>query len=68
MRLPQNDQENLAFVPPTHRNLENNKYPLKRGLRIYYQNTNNQGIKSFLKYLSTDEAHMIIESYGLIAL
>ncbi|MEQ8473846.1 MAG: substrate-binding domain-containing protein [Marinoscillum sp.] len=57
-----------TFVAPTHRNLENDKYPLKRGLRIYYQRSENPAIEAFLNFLTTDEAHSIIESYGLIAI
>jgi len=56
------------FHAPTHRNLENGKYPLKRGLRVYFYDDNNPAVKGFMQYLKTKRAHGIIESYGLIAI
>lgn len=67
LKLPA-DSLDGDYVSPTHRNLENNKYPLKRGLRIYYEQSHSNSVKGFLKFLATDEAHAIIESYGLIAI
>ncbi|REE05564.1 phosphate ABC transporter substrate-binding protein (PhoT family) [Marinoscillum furvescens DSM 4134] len=56
-----------SYVAPTHRNLKNGSYPLKRGLRVYFRQGDDPAVDAFLKYLQTDRAHMIIESYGLIA-
>lgn len=61
------DSTQLIYSEPTHRNLENGKYPLKRGLRIYFGAQDNPAINGFLKYLKTKRAHEIIESFGLIA-
>ncbi|VXD16235.1 Phosphate ABC transporter substrate-binding protein (PhoT family) (modular protein) [Marinoscillum sp. 108] len=65
MKLP-SDSTQTQFEAPTHRNLENGKYPLKRGLRIYYRDTNNPAISGFLQYLKSKHAEGVIESFGLI--
>lgn len=56
-----------TYVAPTHRNLENGTYPLKRGLRVYFREGQDPAVDAFLAYLNTERARMIIESYGLIA-
>lgn len=60
-------EDSNRFRLPTKRNLLNNSYPLKRGLRIYYQRPSRAKISKFLDYLNSAEAKAIIESYGLIA-
>jgi len=61
------DSTQDEFKAPTHRNIEKGKYPLTRGLRIYYRVGDNPGLEGFLKYLETERAKGIIESFGLIA-
>ncbi len=60
-------EDSNGYRSPTKRNLQNNSYPLKRGLRVYYRNSNNEAVNQFIHYLETTEAQTIIESYGLIA-
>ncbi len=58
--------DNFRFRAPTKSNLLNNSYPLKRGLRIYYKGVVDVATQTFLDYMKTPEAKLIIESYGLI--
>ena len=61
-------EDSNGYRSPTKRNLLNNSYPLKRGLRIYYEATQSSAVNTFIKYLDSKEAKAIIESYGLIAM
>lgn len=65
LKLP-SDSTQLSFEAPTHRNLENGKYPLKRGLIIYYPEQTSPAVAGFLQYLQTQQAESVIESFGLI--
>ncbi len=58
--------DSFKFRSPTKSNLINNTYPLKRGLRIYYNDQLSDSTKAFLVYLNSEEAKSIIESFGLI--
>lgn len=58
--------DSFKFRSPTKSNLLNNTYPLKRGLRIYYNDQLSDSTKAFLVFLNSDEAKSIIESFGLI--
>lgn len=58
--------DSFRFSEPTKSNLLNDTYPLKRGLRIYYNEQMNDATKAFIVYLNTEEAKSVIESYGLI--
>lgn len=58
--------DSFKFRAPTKSNLLNNSYPLKRGLRIYYNDQMSDSTKAFLVYLNSDNAKSIIESFGLI--
>jgi len=60
------DSTQRLFEEPTFRTIENGKYPLKRGLRIYYKDQTNPAVSGFIKYLESDRAKSIIESFGLI--
>ena len=62
-----NSEDSNEFVAPEPQFLANGTYPLKRALRIYYNSAYDKRVMAFLKYLDSDRAHMIIESYGLIA-
>ncbi len=61
-------EDSNGYRSPTKRNLLNNSYPLKRGLRVYYTLENDDAVKSFINYLDSKSAKAIIESYGLITL
>lgn len=64
LKLPSASNDGI-YEMPTHRNLENGRYPLKRSLRIYYKDATPE-ILGFLAYLQTDRAIDVIESSGLI--
>lgn len=55
-----------VYVAPNQINLLNGQYPLKRSLQMYYYEDANPAVKAFLDYLDTNEAKIIIESFGLV--
>ncbi|MEQ9466430.1 MAG: phosphate ABC transporter substrate-binding protein [Ekhidna sp.] len=60
--------DSLRFVAPEPRFIDNGEYPLKRSLRIYFDGKYDARVMAFLKYLDSDRARDILESYGLIVL
>ncbi|MEO9869125.1 substrate-binding domain-containing protein [Ekhidna sp.] len=60
-------KDSLKYVAPEPEFIDNGEYPLKRSLRIYYDTDYDPRVLAFLKYLDTERAREIIESFGLIA-
>lgn len=60
-------RDDTFYVAPSFKSIRKGDYPLKRALRIYYNNQFDNKTKSFLTYLETDRAQKIIESNGLIS-
>ncbi|WP_370087941.1 PstS family phosphate ABC transporter substrate-binding protein [Ekhidna sp.] len=58
--------DTIRFVEPEPRYINNGDYPLKRSLRIYFNEKYDARVMAFLQYLDTDRAKEIIESHGLI--
>ena len=58
--------DSATFVAPEPRFISNGSYPLKRSLRIYYNSGYDPRVVAFLKYLDSNRAREIFESYGLI--
>ena len=55
-----------TFISPTHKNIQNGSYPLRRELLVYH-NPENPAVDSFLSYLDQPRAKKVIEDMGLIA-
>lgn len=68
MMLPNPIAGDTPFVAPSFKNLLAGSYPLKRSLRIYYQNIPDPAVDAFLNYLKTTRARYVIESNGLVPL
>lgn len=65
--LPPTKSDIDTFYHPTVENLSLGLYPLKRGLRIYYKDTGDETLNSFLFYLESERAQKIIEDHGLVS-
>ena len=58
--------DTVTFVAPEPEHINNGSYPLKRSLRVYYDNRFDPRVVAFLKYLDSTRAKEILKSYGLI--
>lgn len=58
--------DSIRYIPPDPEYIENDEYPLKRSLRIYFDADHDPRVDAFLKYLNSVRAQHILESYGLI--
>ena len=65
MLPPVKDGSN-EFYHPTIANLSSGKYPLKRGLRMYFGKNRNVLVDAFLQYLATNRAQDVIEESGVV--
>ncbi|SNS85879.1 phosphate ABC transporter substrate-binding protein, PhoT family [Ekhidna lutea] len=59
-------KDTVAYVAPEPDFINSGQYPLKRSLRIYYEQLPDKRVMAFLQYLDSDRAKEIIESHGLI--
>ncbi len=60
------EDDSLRYVAPEPMFISNGSYPLKRSLRIYFDNEYDPRVVAFLSYLDSNRARDILESYGLI--
>ncbi len=65
--LPPSNNKIDTFYHPTVKNLSLGLYPLKRGLRIYYNDERTVAVNAFLHYLKSVRAQEIIENHGLVS-
>ncbi len=66
VEISSGDTQDSAFISPTFENLGQGLYPLKRSLLMYYRKGENPAVRAFLKYLGSNEAHLVIKEHGLI--
>ena len=61
-----NQEDSITFIAPEPEYLDNGLYPLKRSLRVYFDENHDSRVDAFLNYLRSERAHIIVESFGLI--
>ncbi|MBU2912796.1 MULTISPECIES: PstS family phosphate ABC transporter substrate-binding protein [Reichenbachiella] len=67
LQLPSIKEKDTFFIAPSFKTIRQGEYPLRRGLRMYYEDKENAKVTSFLSYLSSERAQNIIEGNGLIS-
>ncbi|UXP30791.1 substrate-binding domain-containing protein [Reichenbachiella agarivorans] len=67
LQLPSVREADTFFISPSFKTIRKGEYPLRRALRIYYQSSGDEKLNTFLTYLESERAQMIIESNGLIS-
>lgn len=67
LQLPSVKEKDTFFISPSFKAIRMGEYPLRRGLRIYYQEEQDAKVSSFLTYLNSDRAQEIIEQNGLVS-
>ncbi|PIB34329.1 hypothetical protein BFP72_02275 [Reichenbachiella sp. 5M10] len=67
LQLPSVKKTDTFFISPSFKTIRMGEYPLRRGLRIYYREQQDQKVEAFLGYLASERAHNIIERNGLIS-